>query len=191
MPDIVLPQLTLTVSAAVNMFALLRAEMESNEGRRVLENGTVKLDTVPSVRGADHHMDGSLVIVIYKAAHRATDRAVREASEAVNLMSLPRQLYIGKLIDIMRGADRTVYFKVRSITRRDEGSHQPAFRSFNPSKGQLIEMVINPHEESIQTASARAQTQAPATPATPVTPVTPVDPSQAVVDGDPDRREES
>ena len=66
-------------------------------------------------------------------------------------MSLPRQLYMGKLIDIKRGQDSTVYFLVRSMTRQDSGGG-PAYRCFNPSKGELIEMVINPVASTIAQA---------------------------------------
>jgi hypothetical protein len=136
-------EIKLTAEAASRMFGIWRAELEANPRARAVENGEVKLDTVPSAVGAVHLMDGSLVEVWYKASKPPTERAIREASEATQMMHMPRQRYTGKLIDIKRGADGTVYFLVRALERREEGTGMPAFRAFNPSKGQVLEMTIN------------------------------------------------
>jgi hypothetical protein len=152
--------------------------LSANPAARAVEQGGIKLDAVPSARGAVHTMDGALVIVWYRAANEPTERAIREAAVATQVMNLPRQLYTGKLIDIKRGADGTVYFKLMAIERRDESRNgMPAFRSFNPSKGQLIEMVINP-SAATQAAGPAVPSAIQSTPA--VAPVQPVPPGVAV-----------
>jgi hypothetical protein len=156
----------LTAHEAVRLFDIWRRELDGAPEARAVENGQIRLDSVASpthsARGqrTQHAMDGALVIVWYRAANPATARAVREASVATELMGLPRQLYTGKLIDILRGSDGTVYFKLRAIERIDETTHQPAFRSFNPSKGGLIEMVINPSAATVAASAARMQAAA-------------------------------
>lgn len=141
-------EMTVTQAVAVRLFDSWMRRLETVPTQRTCAGGQIRLDTVPSERGAVHQMDGSIVRIHYHAANQPTERAIREASVAVG-MGMSRRVYTGKLIDIKRGADGTVYFKVRTVERRDERhGHQPAFRTFNPSKGQLIEMVINPHEHS-------------------------------------------
>lgn len=153
-------EIKLTSAEAVIMFDTWHRELNSNRAARAVEGGAIKLDAVPSARGAVHQMDGALVYVWYRAANEPTERAIREAQVATVVMNMPRQLYTGKLIDILKGADGTVYFKVMAVERRDEARNgMPAFRSFNPSKGQLIEMTINP---SAATISAGATAAAPA-----------------------------
>lgn len=150
----------LTAHEAVRLFDIWRRELEASPGSRAVENGQIRLDSVASpqqaVRGqhTQHAMDGALVVVWYRAANPATPRAVREASIATEVMGLPRHLYTGKLIDILRAMDGTVYFKLRAIERVDETTHQPAYRSFNPSKGQLVEMVINPSAATVAASVA-------------------------------------
>ena len=149
----------LTALEAVRMFNIWHDEMVAHPGVRAVEGGEIKLDSVPSTRGAVHPMDGALVFVWYRAANPPTERAVREAQVATQVMNLPRQLYTGKLIDILKGADGTVYFKVMAVERRDESRNgMPAFRSFNPSKGQLIEMTINPTAATIAAAPRESLT---------------------------------
>ena len=149
----------LTTHEAVRLFDVWCRELEAAPGIRSVENGSIHLDSVPSTtehahgQRLEHAMDGSLLIVWYVAAGEASSRAIREAAAATSVMGLPRQLYTGRLIDILRSRDGTVYFKVRSIERIDETTHQPAFRSFNPSKGQLIEMTINPAAAAVAEAS--------------------------------------
>jgi hypothetical protein len=150
-------QIKLTVAEAARMFEIFRAEMDANPGLRAVENGNVVLDAVPSAPGAVHQMNGSLVEVWYKAANPATPRAIAEARRATVEFGLPRQLYSGRLIDIKRGSDGTVYFMVRAIQRDGAG-----FRCFNPSKGQLLEMTINPAAAQLVSG---AQSPAPIQPA--------------------------
>lgn len=148
-------EIKLTSAEAVVMFNAWYTELAANRTARAVESGHVKLDSVPSTRGAVHTMDGALVIVWYRAANEPTERAIREASVATQVMNLPRQMYTGKLIDIIKGADGTVYFKVMAVERRDERRQgMPAFRSFNPSKGQLIEMTVNPAAATLATLPA-------------------------------------
>jgi hypothetical protein len=142
-------EIKLTSVEAVSMFNIWHTEKES--GARRVEGGAIQLDSVPSIPGAEHAMDGSTVIVWYQAAEEPTARAIQEARTAVEIMQLPRKLYMGKLIDIKKGRDGTVYFLVRSMTRHDANG-QPAYRAFNPSKGQLLEMTINPSGATINTA---------------------------------------
>jgi hypothetical protein len=167
----------LTDVEAVRMFDIWYNELHRGDPTvRRVENGEIKLDTVPSARGAVHLMDGALVQVWYRAANEPTERAIREASVATQVMNLPRQMYTGRLIDILKhGTDGTIYFKLMTVERRDESRNgMPAFRSFNPSKGQLIEMTINPTAATI----AAAPRETPAAPAVasiqPVEPVAPV-----------------
>lgn len=134
----------LTRHEAAQMFEIWRRELEASPGLRAVEAGQIRLDSVGSQRGAAHAMDGSLVIVTYEAYRHATERAVREAAVATEMMHMPRSFYTGRLIDILRAADGSVFFRVRTLERIDETTHQPAFRSFAPSKGTLIELVINP-----------------------------------------------
>lgn len=140
-----LREMVVTQAVAVRLFDTWMRRLEANPTQRSCAGGQIKLDSVPSERGAVHTMDGSVVRIYYKAANPPTARAVREASRVVE-MGMSRRVYTGKLIDIKRGADGTVYFKVRTVERVDESSGAMAFRAFNPSKGQLLEMVINPHE---------------------------------------------
>jgi len=140
------------------MFELWRQEIERAPTVRTVEGGQIALDTVPSVRGAVHQMNGSLVQVWYKAANPATAQAISEARRATVDFGLPRQLYTGRLIDILRGGtDGTVYFKVKAIEREGAG-----FRSFNPSKGQLLEMVINPSAAQLLSRVPPAELVTPA-----------------------------
>jgi hypothetical protein len=140
-------EIRITAEVAVQLFNTWMTRLEERPDQRTAELGMIKLDTVPSINGAVHQMDGSIVRVYYKAAEEPTARAIREAAEATETLGLSRRVYTGRLIDIMRGKDGTVYFKVRTVERRDERhNNQPAFRAFNPSKGQLLEMVFNPHE---------------------------------------------
>lgn len=132
-------KIRLTVAEAARMFEIWRGEIDVHAGLRAVENGEVKLDTVPSARGVVHQMDGSLVEVWYSAAKAPTARAIAEARRATVEFALPRQLYSGRLIDIKRAGDGTVYFMVKAVQREGAG-----FRCFSPSKGQLIEMTINP-----------------------------------------------
>jgi len=153
-------EIRLTVHEAVRMFGIWQRELSASQNSRVVEGGSIQLDAVPSCRGAVHQMNGSLVVVWYRAANAPTARAIREASVATQMMNLPRQLYMGKLIDIKKGADDTVYFLVRSMTRQDSANdNAPAYRAFNPSKGELIEMIINP---SAATIAASGGQMAPA-----------------------------
>lgn len=132
-------KIRLTLAEAARMFEIWRAELDARADLRAIENGQVKLDSVPSARGAVHQMDGSLVEVWYRATKAATPRAIAEARRATEEFGLPRQLYSGRLIDIKRAADGTVYFMVKAVQREGAG-----FRCFSPSKGQLVEMTINP-----------------------------------------------
>jgi len=136
-------EIRLTVAEAARMFEVWRVELEnsSTSGQRAVENGQVILDSVPSARGAVHAMNGSLVEVWYRTDpnNTPTARAIDEARRATVEFGLPRQLYSGRLVDIKRGADGTVYFMVKAIQRDGAG-----FRCFNPSKGQLLHMTINP-----------------------------------------------
>jgi hypothetical protein len=154
------------------MFEAWLRELEASPGLRAVEGGHIKLDSVPSpahpVPGVrtEHAMDGALVIVWYKAQYsEATARAIQEAATATAMMHLPRQLYTGRLIDLLRARDGSVYFKLRAIERLDEATHAPAYRSFNPSKGQLIEMTVNP------TAANQAEAMAHPEPAHRIVPV--------------------
>lgn len=132
-------KIRLTYVEATRMFEIWRAELDAHADLRAVENQQVKLDSVPSTHGAVHAMDGSLVEVWYLATKPPTSRAIAEARRATDEFGLPRQLYSGRLIDIKRAADGTVYFMVKAVQREGAG-----FRCFSPSKGQLIEMTINP-----------------------------------------------
>lgn len=105
----------------------------------------VKLDSVPSMPGAVHKFDGSTVTVWYRSANKPTDRQIREATVAVGMMGIPRDRFTGKLIDARRTKDGSVFFLCGGVLeRRDEGNNgMPAFRAFNPSKGQVLSMSIN------------------------------------------------
>jgi hypothetical protein len=146
----------LTVAEAARMFEIWRQEIEAGVSVRAVENGQIKLDSVPSTRGAEHQLDGSLVEIWYRAANPSTPIAIQQAHRATVEFGLPRQLYSGRLVDIKRGADGTVYFLVKAIQRDGAG-----FRTFNPSKGQLLEMTINPAAASL-VAPAAIQPQTPA-----------------------------
>jgi len=136
-------EIKLTMGVAARMLEIWMAQLEANRRTRSVEGGAVKLDSVPSARGAVHRLDGSVVQVVYKAANPPTERQIREAEVATRVV--PRQQYTGRLIDIKRGQDGTVYFLVKAIERRDEdNSDEPAFRTLNPSKGRVFEMTINP-----------------------------------------------
>jgi len=176
-------EIRLTTSEAVRMFDIWYRELSSAApATRAVESGAIKLDTFPSRPGVTHDMSGATVIVWYRAANAPTARAIQEASEATRIMNLPRQLYTGKLIDILKGQDETVYFKVLSLTRRSSDDNRPAYRSFNPSKGQLIEMVINPSAETVAAAGGTLapSIQAPAPTPAPAPAPTVVPPGVAV-----------
>lgn len=134
-------KIRLTLAEAARMFEIWRAELDARADLRAIENGQVKLDSVPSARGAVHAMDGSLVEVWYKRDQRneVTARQIAEARRATEEFGLPAELYSGRLIDIKRAADGTVYFMVKAVQREGAG-----FRCFSPSKGQLLEMSIYP-----------------------------------------------
>ena len=169
-------EMKLTSAEAVRLFDIWAAELSADPARRAVETGEIKLDSVPTARGAVHTMDGALVYVWYRAANEPTERAIREAHVATAIQNLPRQLYTGRLIDIVRGADGTVYFKVMASERRDEARQgMPAFRSFNPSKGQLIEMTINPSAATVAaTSGPRGVVPAATQPAASIQTVQPV-----------------
>lgn len=132
-------RIRLTLAEAARMFEIWRTELDTRADLRAVEDGQVKLDSVPSTHGAVHAMDGSLVEVWYRATKAPTSRAIAEARRATEEFGLPRQLYSGRLIDIKRGRDGTVFFMVKAVQREGAG-----YRCFSPSKGQLIEMTINP-----------------------------------------------
>jgi hypothetical protein len=165
-----LPEIRITQSVGRRMFTLWREELDITNARSV-ESGHVKLDAVPSppprqrTRGShtEHAMDGSTVIVWYIAGREATQRAIREASEATEMMHLPRHLYVGKIIDVLWNQGGQAYIVCRTITRRDSGSGHAAFRAFNPYVGNFVEMIINPSEETTAAEMARNRTarQAP------------------------------
>jgi hypothetical protein len=128
-------------------------------GIRLLQNNQIKLDSKPSVRGAVHDNDGSTCLAWYVAGNRSTERAIREGREWSEVMQMPRHLYPGKLIDILRGSNG-VYIKIRTMSRRDEShDNSPAFRSFNPSVGRMIALVINPSEALIAEEIARSRSE--------------------------------
>lgn len=164
-------ELRLTHEAAIRVFALWYQFLVDHPGARALEDGTIKLDSVPidsvtathaSRNPLQHAMDGSTVIAWYRAGRPATVRAIEEARNATQVLGLPRSLYVGKLIDIRRNqADRTIYMKMRTITRNGaDGS--PQFRTLNPSKGTLTELLINPTAADMAGAMG-SQADAPAT----------------------------
>ncbi|MDX6768944.1 MAG: hypothetical protein SF051_05385 [Elusimicrobiota bacterium] len=135
----------LSSTEAVRMFEVWCRELEASPGRRAVEGGDIRLDSVPSARGAEHRMNGSVVEAWYKAANPPSERALREAAAATRELQLPRQRYSGRLIDIKRARDGTVYFLLRAVERRDESNNgMPAYRAINPSKGTLISLCINP-----------------------------------------------
>lgn len=103
-------------------------------------------------------MDGSTGIFWYIAGREATARAIREAAESTEMMHLPRHLYIGKIIDILRNRDGQAYLVCRSITRREEGSGRPAYRAFNPFLGSFVEAIINPLEATMTAEMTRDRT---------------------------------
>lgn len=105
----------------------------------------VKLDSVPSMPGSVHRFDGSTVTVWYQSSGRTpTARQIREASAATNL-GIPTGRYTGKIVDVKRARDGTVYVLCGGILeRRDEANDgMPAFRAFSPSKGQVLNLSIN------------------------------------------------
>ena len=151
-----------TPQEAVEFFDNLRLELEATASRNLM-GGKVRLDAVPSMPGSVHRFDGSTVTVWYKSGAKATERQLREAAVAVELMGMPRERYTGKLLDIKRGKDGSVYFLCGGVLeRRDEANNgMPAFRAFNPSKGQVLSMVINTEVAVTQSVSiARFPVQA-------------------------------
>ena len=143
-------QITLSQPEAVRIFKLWHQELTDNPGQRHTENGEVRLDGVPSTRGAVHDMMGSTVRVVYKAGGPTTERAIREAREATVVMRKPRKRYDGKLIDIKKNRFGEVYFLIRTSDRRDEANDDaPAYRAMNPSKGDLLKLIINPDLDSL------------------------------------------
>lgn len=140
-------ELRLTQPVAVRMLDAWAAFLEANPGVRALEDGSVKLDSAPQASPFIPAMDGSTVIAWYRAGGEATPQAIEEARIATEVMGLPRSLYVGKLIDIRKGANGS-YMRLRTITRQT-ATGQPAYRTLNPSKGQLIELLINPTQADI------------------------------------------
>jgi hypothetical protein len=145
-------ELRLTQAAAVQVITAWAAYLEANPGIRAVEGGGVKLDSAPQASPYVPAMDGSTVIAWYKADPTAevSAQAIAEANMATNVMGLPRTLYVGKLIDIRRGANGA-YLKLRTITRLTAGG-APAYRTFNPAKGQLIELIVNPTPADLSSA---------------------------------------
>lgn len=137
-------QLRITAATAVQMFNAWATFLEGHPGIRVLEDGSVKLDTAPQATPFVPNMDGSTIIAWYKSDPNAvtSERAIAEARMATQELGLPRSLFVGKLIDIKRGANG-VYMKCRTITRQTADG-KPAYRTFNPAKGTIIELLINP-----------------------------------------------
>jgi hypothetical protein len=156
----------LTQQAAVQMLDAWERHLATNPGLRALEDGTILLDSAavvpvnPAVPRTPFvpAMDGSVIIAWYRASEEPTAQAIAEARMATQVLGLPRELYVGKLISIQRGKDRTVYLKCRTITRQN-ASGEPAYRTLNPSKGQLVELLINPTQADIASAMARNQNQ--------------------------------
>jgi hypothetical protein len=137
-------ELRLTQAAAVQVITSWAAFLSANPNIRVLEGGGIKLDSAPQATPYVPNMDGSTIIAWYKADPNAvpTAKAIEEARMATQVLGLPRGLYVGKLIDIRMGANGA-YLKCRTITRQTE-TGAPAYRTFNPSKGTLLELLINP-----------------------------------------------
>ena len=133
-------QIKATGAEASVMFRQLYAEKQYTDDR-FLMGGAIALDSVRDGKTA-HKFDGSNIVLYYKASGKTTERAKKEASTALS-MGLPREMFIGTLIDIKENKDQQVYFLVRALTRQDENG-KPCFRAFNPTKGDILEIIINP-----------------------------------------------
>lgn len=129
---------------AVEFFDRLCAELETTGGRELV-GGTVKLDSVPSMPGSIHKFDGSTVTVWYRVCAKPSARQIREATVAVQMLGMPQERHTGKLVDVKRAKDGSVFFLCGGVLeRRDEANDgMPAFRAFNPSKGQVLGMTVN------------------------------------------------
>ena len=158
MPDFLPVEIRLVRSMAGPVLNALFAEKQESSSR-LLQNGQVKLDTEPSVRGVTHLNYGSVCLAWYVAGNRSNARQVRESSEWAAIMQMPRHLYPGKLIDIMRGRNG-VYLKIRTMSRRDERhENTPAYRNFNPAVGTMLALIINPSEAILAEEIARSRQQ--------------------------------
>lgn len=133
-------QIKATGAEAAVMFRQMYSEKIRTD-ERLLLGGAVAIDSVRET-GKAHAYDGSTVVLWYKSSGKPTARAEKEAQVSTD-MGIPRQMFMGKLIDIKLNKDQQVYFLVRAINRQgDDG--KPCFRAFNPTKGDVLEITINP-----------------------------------------------
>ncbi len=80
---------------------------------------------------------GSLLFVSYNAGRKPTDRAQREAARAKSA-GIARRHFTGRLTSIAKNEHGEFYFTIYTPERDDETvPSQEAYRSFNPSLGDL------------------------------------------------------
>lgn len=94
--------------------------------------------------GATHSMDGSKVVLYYRAAHKPTAVQIAKADYAVNTLKIDRRRYTGTLVDVFvsRG---TLYLLLAGVLERDreqKSKQKMNFRMFNLEDGEVYKAFI-------------------------------------------------
>lgn len=89
---------------------------------------------------------GSLLFVSYRAGRIPTPKAILEAERAVKHEGIPRRYALGTLTNmwIAKNGDTilTMYVDTRDTLKGDGSLKKGAYRSFNPSLGELLFLEV-------------------------------------------------
>jgi hypothetical protein len=94
--------------------------------------------------GATHSMDGSKVVLYYRAAHKPTAAQIAKADYAVNTLKIDRRRYTGTLVDVFISKG-TLYLLLAGVLERDreqKTKHQMNFRMMNLEDGEVYKAFI-------------------------------------------------
>lgn len=96
--------------------------------------------------------DGAMLFVSYEAGEPPTPAAVAQAARA-RRMGLALRHFTGTLVGMRRNRWNQLYFTV-FVNERDGGYGGPegAYRSFNPSVGDLFSLVVIDPRPAVQPA---------------------------------------
>jgi hypothetical protein len=120
---------------------------------------TVAVDSVPFPgfghqlpKGVTHKLDGSNVLLSYKAFHKPTQEAIAQAQYATVTLKIDRRRYTGRLIDVFHHKG-TLYCLLGGVLERDRGSnrHGYNFRTFNLDDGNLLAAWVEEVQAQLKT----------------------------------------
>lgn len=92
--------------------------------------------------GVEHARNGSLVTLWYKAMHAPTKRQLAEANLAVKVMGIPRRRYTGRLVDVFRHSNGSLYCLLMDVLERHTQKGAHPFRMMNLDDGDLYAAFV-------------------------------------------------